>query len=259
MLNEIPFPNMPVLFKNNGLDFFIIDTEHGAFDSSALSGLIMTARLCHLPVIVRLPDNTRRDVTRLVDMGVDGLLLPMTHNRQDIEPVIRFAKYAPVGQRGLSTLRSHAQYAPISLKPYMEETNARVQVFAQIESRRGLENIKDILSADGLAGVFVGPNDLACDLDCIGEKEPILRAIDTVGRAVNEAGKICGIITADEAFITQSKTSGMTMFCIGSELSMLRDGCRALAARRTNLPPASGNRGQGNRGQALDFLRPLIF
>ena len=100
MLNEIPFPNMPVLFKNNGLDFFIIDTEHGAFDSSALSGLIMTARLCHLPVIVRLPDNTRRDVTRLVDMGVDGLLLPMTHNRQDIEPVIRFAKYAPVGQRG---------------------------------------------------------------------------------------------------------------------------------------------------------------
>lgn len=238
MLNEIPFPNMPVLFKNNGLDFFIIDAEHGAFDYAALSGLIMTARLCHLPVIVRLPDNTRRDVTRLVDMGVDGLLLPMTHARQDIEPVVRNAKYAPVGQRGLSTMRGHAQYAPISLKPYMEEANARVKVFAQIESRRGLENIKDILSVDGLAGVFVGPNDLACDLGCIGEKEPILQAVDTIGQAAKETGRISGIITADEAFIAQSKTSGMTMFCIGSELSMLRDGCRALAARRANLPTA---------------------
>ena len=56
MVSEIPFANMPVLMKNAGLDYFILDCEHGGFDYVDISRIIMTARLCGLPVIVRLPN-----------------------------------------------------------------------------------------------------------------------------------------------------------------------------------------------------------
>ncbi|MFQ9738409.1 MAG: hypothetical protein ACLR06_12210 [Christensenellaceae bacterium] len=67
----------------NGL--FIIDTEHGGFDYSDLSGILMTAKLCGLESIVRLPDNGRREITRIMDMGATGILIPMTNDESQIK------------------------------------------------------------------------------------------------------------------------------------------------------------------------------
>ena len=85
MLSEVCFPNFPIILKNENIDFLIIDNEHGAFDYAFLSAIVMNARLIGLPLIVRLPDNNRRDITKLVDMGVSGFLLPMTNTTDDIK------------------------------------------------------------------------------------------------------------------------------------------------------------------------------
>ena len=95
MVSEIPFSNMPVLLKNSGLDYFILDCEHGGFDYCDISRMIMTARLCNLPIIVRLPNNDRKDIIKFMDMGADGVLLPMTNTVDDIKKVVEYAKYQP--------------------------------------------------------------------------------------------------------------------------------------------------------------------
>ncbi|MDG0810513.1 aldolase/citrate lyase family protein [Cohnella rhizosphaerae] len=161
-------PIWPCCSKAADWTFFIVDTEHGGFDHAALSGLIMTARLAGITVLVRLADHSRRDITRLMDMGADGVLLPMTGGKEDIAAVVRHAKYAPVGRRGISTTRGHTLYAPPALRDYMQQANERTLVFAQIESKAGLDAIDEIVGLDGVDGVIVGPNDLACDLDCLG-------------------------------------------------------------------------------------------
>lgn len=228
MLSEIPFANMPVMFRNNGLDFFIVDAEHGGFSNEALSSLIMISRLCGLTIVIRLPDNQRRDIIRLMDMGADALLLPMTGSRAEIEKVVSYAKYAPLGKRGISTTRAHSLYQNIDLQQYMKKANDHVKIFAQIETREGLENIDDILSVAGIHGAIIGPNDLACDLDCIGNEKPVLSAINQVGAAVGRAGLVGGIITTNRIYIKEAKKCGMKMICAGSELSMIKASCQQL-------------------------------
>lgn len=134
MLSEVPFSNLPVILKKGGMDFFILDSEHGGFDYSDISKIIMTSRLAGLKCIVRLADSTRKDIIKFMDMGADGLLLPMTNTAADIEKVVEYAKYAPLGRRGLSTMRAHTLYDPPKLLDYMKAANEATEIYAQIET-----------------------------------------------------------------------------------------------------------------------------
>lgn len=225
MLSEMSFPNYPVIFKNCGLDFFIIDNEHGAFDYSAVSALLMNSRLSDFNSIVRLSGNSRDSIIKFADAGADGFLLPMTNCAEDIKKVVEYAKYMPVGKRGISTTRAHTLYNPPELKEYMRSANEKMKVYAQIETRAGVENINEILSVEGVDGVFVGPNDLAADLGCIGDIKSVLECIDTVSKAVEKTGKVWGIITQNRDLIDFSKEKNVNMISYGSELNMIKDGC----------------------------------
>lgn len=228
MLSEVCFQNFPIILKNEGMDFVIVDTEHGSFDYAPLSGIMTTARLTGLDTIVRLPDNSRKDIIRLCDMGAGGFLLPMTNCADDIRQVVKYAKYSPIGQRGISTNRAHTLYNPPPLDEYMVEANERVKVYAQIETVAGVENIDEILSVDGVEGIFVGPNDLSCDMDCMGNNGPVKEAITKVASAAATHGKAWGIITASKDLIDHSLACGVNMISYGSEINMMKDYCRSV-------------------------------
>ena len=225
MISEIAFSNMPVLLKNAGLEFCILDCEHGGFDYAEVSRLIMTARLCGLELIVRLANNERKDVVKYLDMGADGLLLPMTNTAEDIRKVADYAKYPPLGHRGISTMRAHTLYAPPPVLEYMPAGNARTKIFAQAETRAGVENIDRILAVPGVSGCFIGPNDLSADYECLGDPNapPILKAIERVGEAAAAAGKISGMITANKNYLSKAKSCRFTAFCVGSELNAIAE------------------------------------
>jgi len=231
MLSEISFPNFPIIAKNSGLDFMIIDAEHGAYDYAELSRLIMTFDLIDFNTIIRIGDASRANVTKLADSGAHGFLLPMTNTANDIQAIVDFAKYAPVGKRGISTTRPHTFYNPPALKDYMVIANEKMQIFAQIETKAGVSNIEEILAVNGVTGVLIGPNDLSCDLDCIGDKAPILSCIEKVAKAANNANKPWGIITADKDYLALAKKLGANFVSIGSELNMLISGCKNLIDR----------------------------
>ncbi|MBS1400942.1 MAG: hypothetical protein HPZ86_09105 [Clostridia bacterium] len=225
MISEIAFSNMPVLLKNAGIEFCILDCEHGGFDYAEVSRLIMTARLCGLELIVRLANNERKDVVKYLDMGADGVLLPMTNTAEDIRKVADYAKYPPLGHRGISTMRAHTLYAPPPVLEYMPAGNARTKIFAQAETRAGVENIDRILAVPGVSGCFIGPNDLSADYECLGDPNapPILKAIERVGEAAAAAGKISGMITANKNYLSKAKSCRFTAFCVGSELNAIAE------------------------------------
>ncbi len=225
MLSEIPFENFPFIVKQADLDFLIIDNEHGAFEYHVISRLILNAKLTGLPMIIRLSDNLRMNITKFADMGATGFLLPMTNSASDIKQVVEYAKYAPIGKRGISTTRAHTLYNPPPLDEYMKEANETVKVYAQIETRSGVANIDEILAVSGVDGVFIGPNDLACDLDCIGQKAPVTACIRLVCEATKRADKFCGIITTDKNLLDCAIACGVDMISYGSELNMLIDSC----------------------------------
>ena len=230
MVSEIAFSNMPVLLKNSGLDYFILDCEHGGFDYADISRMIMTARLCGLPIIVRLPNNDRKDIIKLMDMGADGVLLPMTNTVEDIKQVVEYAKYQPIGNRGISTMRAHTFYNPPPINEYLPQANARTKVFAQAETIAGVENIEAILAVEGVDGVFIGPNDMSADYGCLGnENAPeIMSAIEKIAGACKKMGKVGGIITGNQGYLAKAKQSGLEYFCKGSELNAISAYCKKI-------------------------------
>ena len=224
MLSEIPFSNMPVILKKSGFDFFILDNEHGGFDYSDISKIIMTAKLCNIEVIIRLADNSRRDIIKFMDMGADGLMLQMTNTPDDIKKVVEYAKYAPIGKRGISTMRAHTLYDPPALLDYMKQANQATKVLAQIETIQGVKNAREIMQAEGVDGFIMGPNDLSCEMDCVNNDnaQEVLEAIENVTKIAHDLDKVSGIITSNQNYLKKSKEVDMKMFCVGSELSMLK-------------------------------------
>ena len=228
MLSEICFPNFMVIAKNSGLDYVILDNEHGYFDYADIAKITMTANLVGLDLIVRIGDSGRSHITKLADMGVSGFLLPMTNEPEDIAKVVKYAKYAPDGKRGLSTTRAHTLYNPPPLKEYLPLANQKMKIYAQIETKSGVENLEDILAVNGVDGVFIGPNDLMSDLGCGYDKTALYPIIEKIGVLCKVVSKPFGIITGDKELISKAKDCGVNFISVGSELNMLISGCKKI-------------------------------
>lgn len=228
MLSEICFPNFMVIAKNSGLDYVILDNEHGYFDYADIAKITMTANLVGLDLIVRIGDSGRSHITKLADMGVSGFLLPMTNGPEDIARVVECAKYAPEGKRGLSTTRAHTLYNPPPLKEYLPSANQKMKIYAQIETVKGVDNVADILAVEGVDGIFIGPNDLMSDLGCGYDKTALYPIIEKIGSLSKFANKPFGIITGDKELIGKAMDNGVSFLSIGSELNMLISGCKKI-------------------------------
>lgn len=225
-LSEIAHPNLIRLMKAAGAQFVVVDCEHGYFDYSQVAAIAAVASGIGFPMIVRMPCLSRENVQKYLDSGVDGVWVPMLETREQAEELVRLSKYAPLGDRGISTMRPHSDYAPGKLTDYMKKANDRTMAFAQIETRRAVENVDEIAAVEGLDGMFVGPNDLACDLGCTGQFETpeMDEAIACVLAAAKKHGKPCGIVASNPKFLRKWAARGMTMFSCDSELGLLKKG-----------------------------------
>lgn len=230
MLSEITTPNIVRMFAAGGFNFVIIDCEHGYFDYSQVAAIVGIAKGINLPTIIRIPLISRECITKYMDMGADGLLVPMTGTKEDIKKVVDYAKYSPLGQRGISTQRAHTNYNPPPLSEYMKEANNNTIIFAQIETSEGVSNISDILSVEGVDAALVGPNDLAADLGTPGNfaTEDMNNSIASVIAASKKIGKPCGIISGNIPFLKDCQGKGMTVLSCNSEVGMIISGSKKI-------------------------------
>jgi 2-dehydro-3-deoxyglucarate aldolase/4-hydroxy-2-oxoheptanedioate aldolase len=230
MISEISSPNLPRMLKAGGFEFAILDCEHGSFDYSDASGIIGIANCINMPIVVRIPEIRREVITKYMDMGANGLMSPMTGCRKDIEALVQYAKYYPLGKRGISTQRAHTSYNPPKLSSYMEMANNETIVIAQLETKEGINNASDILSVEGVDCALVGPNDLACDLGAPGnfDTEEMKVCLNTVVAASKEQNKPCGIISGNIPFLKSCRDMGMTVFSCNSEIGIIISGSKKI-------------------------------
>lgn len=229
-LSEIAAPNLIRLMKAAGVDFVVVDCEHGYFDYSQVAAIAAVANGINFPLIVRMPHLTRSSIQKYLDAGVDGVWLPMLETADQAREMIKLGKYAPEGVRGISTMRPHSNYAPGELSEYTQSANKRTMFFAQIETRTGVQNAAEIASVKGLDGIFIGPNDLACDLGHIGNfNTPDMDA--AIGKVLNAAIENelpCGIVASNPDYLKKWEDKGMTMFSCDSELGLLKKGIQQM-------------------------------
>jgi 2-keto-3-deoxy-L-rhamnonate aldolase RhmA len=163
-------PRFMKLLAATGLDFVILEMEHTDFTIRDVSTLALMAREAGIAPIVRPPGLlSPHDLTRALDAGAQGLLLPNVTGPDVLEKVITATKYYPRGERILNLRGPHTDYLRL---PDPAEQIARINAgsitVAMIETQRGLDALPEICAVDGLDAVMIGPDDLSQDLGVPG-------------------------------------------------------------------------------------------
>lgn len=232
MISEFASPNLVRILRTSGFEFAVADCEHGYFDFSQLAAMAAVGNGFSMPLVVRTPGAERGFIIKILDMGADGLLVPMVNAAGDAARVVEYAKYAPIGRRGLSTTRAHTDYNPPPLAEYLPVANDRTVVMVQIETARAVDNVRAIAETEGVDVLMIGPNDLAADFGHPGrlDADDMFAAVDRVVDAARAAGKRCGIIDSRISFLHKCRDRGMTVFSCGSEVGMLMKAAKGTVA-----------------------------
>lgn len=146
-----------------GFDWILIDCEHGESHTDDLAMHLRALTASDATTLVRVP--TKDDPAifkRVLDMGVEGVLVPQVYGADDVRAVVAACRYPPEGERGIAGGRAF-RYG-LDLRGGLEKANEEVLVAVQIETRPALDAIDEILAVPGLDAILIGPADLSAAL-----------------------------------------------------------------------------------------------
>ena len=223
MIRQARDPGAPSIFAAAGYDFVFIDMEHGNYNMETVAGLIRGAKSAGIAPVIRIPRLETFFISRVLDAGAEGIMIPMTSTREQAEEIVRFSKYNPLGQRGFGNQTGQTDYKPFKTPDFMKESNEHTLIIAQIETQEAVENVDSILSVEGIDVGLIGPNDLSISLgipDQMGS-EMIIRAIDKVVVTAKKKGKASGIHIGNIEAIRRWRTKGMTVLAYSTDISFI--------------------------------------
>ena len=181
----LPTPITAEILADVGFDWFFIDGEHGPLETSELLAILQVVGR-RVPCLVRVPAADEVAIKKALDLGATGIIVPQTNTVADVENVVRFAKYAPDGIRGVGIGRAHGY--GMSFADYVECANDEVVVVVQAEHIDAVNNIEQIVKVDGIDAVLLGPYDLSASMGKMGQVDDpeVLAAIDHVTQTCHQ-------------------------------------------------------------------------
>jgi len=209
-----------------GIDFILIDTQHGSFGpESTILTLMALAHGTAVPM-ARVARNDYTLIGRLLDEGALGIVVPMVHTRDDARAVAEACRLPPRGQRSWGWGR-----ARVYGSDYPDRIDDELFVAVQIESSQAVENAEAILSVPGIDGCWVGPADLALSLGIdprhAAEDDRHAQAIERVVEACRNTGKIAGFAAYGPEDALRRAEQGFLFLTAGSDIGFMLGGAAA--------------------------------
>ena len=218
-----------------GLDYVILDTEHCVQNPETLADCITAADAAGLDAVVRINTISREAVLRPLDLGAKGLIVPAVETVEEVERLVRFAKFPPLGNRGFCPTRDGLwgfdDASQAGSEVYMDRCNRQTLLIPQCETAGCLAHIDQIAASEGVDGIFVGPLDLSIALGCPMELDsPRMRAaLERVVAACKAAGKLTMIFCGDTAAAKARLAAGFDSAALGLDVLTLIQSYRAMA------------------------------
>lgn len=217
------------IMASAGFEWLVVDIEHTSIDLTTVHNLIATIQANQMKALVRVSKNEEVIIKRILDMGADGIIVPMIKSKADAEEALNYAKYPPVGKRGVGLFR--AQKYGLGFDDYKKWVNDELVVIAQIEHIDAVQNIEEIIDTKGIDGVIIGPYDLSGSMGCPGDyhREDVQDAIQTVLNKCKEKGVPSGfhVIESDPAKLNERIAQGCTFLAYSLDFFFLGDSARS--------------------------------
>ncbi len=211
------------------LDCLIIDTEHAPNDMGSTLAQLQATSGYDTDIIVRATEGNKALIKRLLDIGVQNLLVPVVDTAEQAAEIVSYTRYPPSGVRGVASARA-ARWTRVP--EYFATADESICLICQIESTEALANLDAICATDGVDALFVGPSDMAAALGHLGNpghpevQEAVLGALARIA----ENGKPAGVYGATPDAAARYVEAGATLVIIGVDTIVLSNGINSLAA-----------------------------
>lgn len=219
--------------RHTGLDFLIIDTEHGPFDIESSMGFIRTAELGNMTPLARIKEISRPAVLKMLDIGAKGLIVPCVETVEEVKSLVEWAKYYPLGKRGFFMARpagyGYESFAQ-NVDEYFKTCNEETLLIPQCETMGCLENIEEIVNIEGVDGIFIGPYDLSIGMGKPAQFDApeFILAITRVLKACKAAGKFSFIYTGSNTVAKQYLSEGFNAVAANMDAAVYINAYKAL-------------------------------
>lgn len=220
------------LMGTSGFDWLVIDGEHAPNDLRSMLAQLQVLEASPSHAVVRLPVGETYLIKQVLDAGAQTILVPMVDSADQARQLVRDVTYPPHGDRGVGYALTRAS-AFAQIADYGTTADAQICLLVQVESRKGLAALDEILTIDGIDGVFIGPADLAADMGHMGDalhpdvQDVIMDAL----RRITAAGKAPGILSTDDNMTRNAVKAGAQFVAVGADSLILGHAARSLAAK----------------------------
>ena len=204
-----------------GIDWVVIDAEHGHLDWKEIIEHIRAAVRSDTVVLVRVAELNIGLIKRALDIGADGVVVPWVETAEQLRQAVAFAQFPPEGVRGIGAERATCWGQ--CFVQHTQEANEHVLVVPIIESVQGGRNIQSLLQVDGVDLFFFGPADYSSSAGYRGQWEGpgVAEEILAIKDAIRAAGKHCGVIATSDENLRERSEQGFRMLGLGLDAGLL--------------------------------------
>lgn len=230
-----------------GFDFVLADFEHGIGDTRDVVDALRSIETTPTPGMVRVAWNDHVLLKRVLDGGVQSVMIPSVDTAEAARDAIRACYYPPAGIRGYAASVVRASTFGVETD-YIHKANQNMLIAIQLESVTAVENAAKISALDGADIVFIGINDLAGNMGFLGQTgHPEVQAMaKRAEQAVLSAGKVLGTVPSAGASVNDLLDRGYRFIVGPHNVALLRDAASAAVAQYRELKAA---RDRGERPQ----------
>ena len=217
--SSIPSPLSVRLLAAAGVDYVVVDLQHGGATEHDLPGLTSAIRLAGATPIGRVRHAHPADIGRALDLGCEGVIVPNVNSAAQAGEVAGACRCPPAGYRsGGGAMAGGEPFCII-----------------MVESVQAVAELEETLAQDGVDGIYVGPRDLSYSLGCeLDPDDPVLKPVlERIRSASAAAGKPVGIHASDGATARRYRDEGCRLITVASDaLAVSRGAAAELAAAR---------------------------
>ncbi len=231
MVFEFFSPGIGQILAQAGAEFVIYDMEHTGLGFETFKTMVATCRGLPVAPMVRVPRGEYHFLARALDVGAEGVMVPMVESAEQARAIAEATHYPPRGRRGAAFGFAHDHYNTTGdVGATMRAADARNLVIAQIETERGLDAVDEIAAVDGIDCLWLGHFDLTNFLGIPGQFDhpKYLAAVERIVAAGRQHKKALGFMASHENWARRYNELGFNIIAAGTDQAILMAGVESI-------------------------------
>ena len=222
----IPSPVVTDIICSTGLDFVIVDAEHGPINFETAQEMAIACESRNVSPIMRVGNINEDDILKALDIGMHGIQIPNITTAKDINKIIKYSKYPPIGNRGFSPFTRSGGYSLENATKITEKANQNTLIAINVEGEEAISNIDKILEIAELDIIFIGLFDISKALGIPGEVDNprVIKYLKELTEKILVSGKFPGTIATTKDKVYSFQDIGLKYILYLVDCEILRKG-----------------------------------